>query len=64
MLETAVVHRQEEDWEAPEGARLWGWTMQPVKETDEFPELSKEEAYSRGRVVFLSIFLPTSRDGR
>ena len=42
-----VLHCQEEDWEAPEGARLWGWTMQPVKETEEFPELSKEKASFR-----------------
>ena len=30
---------QEEDWEGPEGTRLWGWTMQPVKEATDFPEL-------------------------
>lgn len=33
---------KEEDWEGPEGTRLWGWAMQPVKEaapSEDFPEL-------------------------
>ena len=26
-----------------EGTRLWGWSMQPVKEQEEFPELNPQE---------------------
>ena len=34
---------QEEDWEGPNGTRLWGWAMQPVKEAEEFPQLGETE---------------------
>ena len=34
---------QEEDWEGPNGTRLWGWAMQPVKEAEEFPQLGTEK---------------------
>eukprot|EP00435_Cladocopium_sp_Y103_P045037 s757_g12.t2 len=34
---------EEEDWDGPEGTRLWGWAMQPVKEAvNEFPELGRD----------------------
>lgn len=33
---------EEEEWDGPEGTRLWGWAMQPVKEQEEFPELPSE----------------------
>lgn len=42
---------QEEDWEGPEGTRLWGWAMQPVKESapgEDFPELQAAGGGKRG----------------
>ncbi|CAL1126716.1 unnamed protein product [Cladocopium goreaui] len=29
---------EEEDWDGPEGTRLWGWAMQPVKVEEVHPE--------------------------
>ncbi|CAE7949076.1 unnamed protein product [Symbiodinium sp. KB8] len=35
---------EEADDDGPEGTRLWGWAMQPVKEKKEFPELGQQNS--------------------
>eukprot|EP00439_Symbiodinium_sp_Y106_P073561 s98_g13.t3 len=35
---------EEADDDGPEGTRLWGWAMQPVKEKEEFPELGQQDS--------------------